>query len=402
VWTPAVRAAGLAASAAADGFRRRFRRALPAAWVVLVVTGVLALVFEAATVSGLSFVQAARPNVLRELLQTAFGHFWEIQMLLALALGLPVFALVGRRPLFGLRPQAWLVVLAVLAGGLAVATALNGHARTLTAPGVMVPALALHLITVGVWVGGLGALVVLGRLGWHQVGPDERPALLRQLIGRFTKVAVVAVIVIALTGVVNAIGDFGAFSDLWRVTHGRVVGAKVVLLAIALALAARHQWRSPRRLAEPATAGAEVSSFERSSAAELVVVAAAVALASALVALVPGRSLALAAKGPVNQERHTGGYTVQLFIDPTQVGADQVHVTFVNDKGLAASEIATSDVKLGIVGTPPQAVAMRLISPGHFVGDTTLPTAGRYQLSVATSAAPGVAATFDFRLRPKE
>jgi uncharacterized membrane protein len=313
-----------------------------------------------------------------------------------------VFALVARRPLFGVRPQAWLAVLGVLAAGVAVASALNGHARTLTTPGVMVPALALHLLTVGVWVGGLGALVVLGRLAWHQVDTDDRPELLRQLVGRFTKLAVVAVIVIALTGVVNAIGDFGAFSDLWKVTHGRVVAAKVALLAVALLIAARHRWRTPRRLSQPATAGREVKAFERTSAAELVVVAAALALASALVALVPGRSLALAAKGPVNQERSTGGYTVQLFIDPTQIGANEVHVTFVNAKGLAASEVSTSEVKLGLAGTGLQPVEMRLISPGHFVGDTTMPNPGNYQLSVTTSAAPSVAATFDFRLRPKE
>jgi hypothetical protein len=43
---------------------------------------------------------------------------------------------------------------------------------------------------------------------------------------------------------------------------------------------------------------------------------------------------------------------------------------------------------------------MRLISPGHFVGDTTLPAPGRYRLSV-TGRAGGTSAatTIDFRLR---
>jgi CP family cyanate transporter-like MFS transporter len=47
-------------------------------------------------------------------------------MLLGLALGLPVLALVARRPLLGVRPQAWLVVLGVLAAGLALRGALPG------------------------------------------------------------------------------------------------------------------------------------------------------------------------------------------------------------------------------------------------------------------------------------
>lgn len=399
VWTPAVRAVDLAHSPAADGFRRRFRRALPGAWVVLVVAGVLTLVFQAATVSGLSIASAAKPSVLQELLDTQFGKFWLAQMGLVVAMGLPVFALVATRPLLGLRPSTWIATLGVLAAALCGATALNGHARTLGDSSVMAPSLALHLLAVAVWVGGLGALVVLGRMAWRQVDGGDRAALLGQLVRRFSRLALVAVAVVVATGVLNSIGSFAGLSDLWDVTYGKVVAAKIVLLAGAMALAALHRWRTPKRLAQPAGAGAAgaVATFERTSGAELLAVAAAVALASALVAIVPGKSLALAAKGPVNQERRAGAYTVQLFIDPTAVGDNQVHVTFVNAKGLAAAEVATVNVSLG--ATP---LAMRLISPGHFVGDATLPNPGPYRLAVdPTSGDGGAPTTFDFRLYPR-
>ena len=39
---------------------------------------------------------------------------------------------------------------------------------------------------------------------------------------------------------------------------------------------------------------------------------------------------------------------------------------------------------------------MRLISPGHFVGDTKLPAPGPYRL---TADGGGATTTFDFRLR---
>jgi hypothetical protein len=109
----------------------------------------------------------------------------------------------------------------------------------------------------------------------------------------------------------------------------------------------------------------------------------------------------LAAKGPVNQERRAGPYTVQLYIDPTSVGANQVHVTFVNPGGLAAAEVATAQVALGPAATSLQPLAMRLISPGHFVGDTTLPGPGRYQLSVQATGSPAATTTFDFHLYAK-
>ena len=47
-----------------------------------------------------------------------------------------------------------------------------------------------------------------------------------------------------------------------------------------------------------------------------------------------------------------------------------------------------------------QPVDMRLISPGHFVGDTNLPVPGRYRLVVA--GGPGTSnasTTFSFTLR---
>ena len=398
VWTPAVRAVGLAHSDAAEGFRRRFRRTLPGAWVVLVVAGLAILVFQSATVSGLSLASAARPEVLKELLGTNFGELWIVQIILAVALGMPVAALVARRPLLGVSPRAWLVVLGVLVAAQCLATALNGHARTIGNTAVMIPSLALHLLAAAVWAGALGALVVLGRLAWRHVAAADRPALLRQLVSRFGKLAVGAVAVLAVTGVVNSVGLLGAVSDLWDVSFGKVVSGKVALLLVALGLAAIHRFRTPKLLAQPATAPGAVPAFERTSAAELVAVTAAVALAAVLVALVPGRSLALAAKGPVNQEKRAGQYTVQLYIDPTRAGDNEVHVTFVNSAGLAAAEVANTEVALGPEGQERQPIEMRLISPGHFVGDTTLPSPGRYQLSVASAAAEGATTTFDFRL----
>lgn len=394
VWTPAVRAAGLADSAAAEGFRRRFRTALPAAWIVLLVAGVAALVFQSATVSGLGLGEAGRPGVLGELLETAFGRLWVVQMALAVALGLPVLALVARRPVLGLPPRTWLVATGGVGAALCVATAANGHARTVSTTAVMVPSLGLHLLAAALWAGGLGALVVLGRLAWRSVAAADRPPLLRELVRRFGRLGVAAVPVLLVTGVITSVGLLGTVSDLWDVSFGRVVSAKVALFGVAIALAAVHRLRTPGWLAH---AGG-VARFERSGAVELLAVTGAVALASVLVALVPGRSLALAAKGPVNEERPAGAYTVQLYVDPTRVGENEVHVTFVNDAGLAAAEIATVEVALGPAGAEPSPLAMRLISPGHFVGDTTLPAPGRYSLSVTSSSAAGASTTFDFRL----
>ena len=81
VWTPALRAAGLADSEAGARFRRRFAQTLPALWGLLVVAGGLTIVYEAASVSGLSFFSAFRASVISEVLKTTFGRLWKIEML---------------------------------------------------------------------------------------------------------------------------------------------------------------------------------------------------------------------------------------------------------------------------------------------------------------------------------
>ena len=173
-----------------------------------------------------------------------------------------------------------------------------------------------------------------------------------------------------------------------------------MLLALALAFGAWHLWVVPRRLAGGEQASAAGRSFRRSASLELVVLAAVVAFASALVALVPGRSLALLAKGPVNQEQKAGAYTVQLFIDPSGTGANELHLTFVDPNGLGAAGVTDLTATLtGPAGGAPTSPAMRLISSGHFVGDVTL-AAGPYRIDVqAPKLSPPLSTSFSFKIR---
>ncbi len=392
VWTPALRATGLTESDAAAEFRRRFRWALPAAWVALASSTVAALVFQAAAASGLSLASAARPTVLRELLHTNFGRVWLVEAALIAMSIVPVLALVARRRLLGLQPAVWLVALGALAAALCGVAPASGHARTASHPGVAVAATAVHLLAVTTWIGGLATVVILGGGAWRRLGESERRDVVRRIVAGFGRLGVVAVLALAVTGTVLAFVDLAAVSDLWRTTYGRLLSFKIVALVVALGLAARQRWVLPHRLDRPAV----VRSFRRSAAVEAVALLAALGLASGLVAAVPGRSLALAARGPVSQERPLAGCTVQLFLDPSTVGDNQVHLTFVGAGGIAAAEVANADAVLGPAGGALDALALRLIAPGHFVADASLPEPGRYELRVT---AVGGSTTFTLQLR---
>jgi copper transport protein len=401
VWTPAVRAAGLVDSDAADRFRRRFNRLLPLAWGVLLVAWLLRLVFQAASVSGLGLLESARPGVLGDMLGTGFGRSWLTGLGFTLLAGLPVAGLTRRAGLFGARHSTWLSIIAACAAGLAMAAANTGHARTEGNPVLGVPSAAIHLLAVSTWVGGLAGLVVLGGSTWAAVAPEDRNGLLRHVVARFSRLALVAVAVVVVSGSVNSFLDLASVSDLWDTAYGRVLSAKIALLTVALAFGGWHLWGLPRGLgaSEAPDAGGAARSFRRSSTLELVVLTAVVGFASALVALVPGRSLALQDRGPVNQEERAGRYTVQLFLDPSTPGTNEIHVTFIDPNGLGASEMTAVSVTLGGEDGAPQPLPMKLISPGHFVANRDL-AAGVYRLALQTDApSPVLSVSFEFKLR---
>src|SRR5207245_1475242 len=164
-------------------------------------------------------------------------------------------------------------------------------------------------LAVSVWVGGLAVLVGLGAPAWRAVPVEQRAGLVREVVPRFSRIAIVPVVLVVATGIVNSIAGFSSVSDLWRVTYGRVVLAKVIV------------------------------------------------------------------------EGHIGQYTAQVFFAPSAVGANQLHLTFVDAHGLAAAQVTNASVSLGPVGGGLRPVAMRLISAGHFVGDVRLPAPGRYRVS---------------------
>lgn len=399
VWTPALRSTAGDTPEGQQSFRVAWQRWLPVTWAVLAAATALSLLFQAASVSGLSLLSSARPSVLHHVLPTSFGCAWELQAALVAVGVLPVTALVRVRRTLGLSPRVWIAAFGAIVVGLCGGAAANGHARTTTHPLFDILVLGVHLGAVTVWVGGLAVLMVLGVRSWGRVAAEHRSDLVRTLARSFGRVAAVAAVTLFVSGVVEALGDLSSVSDLWRTEWGQVLTVKVALFAVAIGLAARHRLVSPGRFARPDAAGPEITRFRRTARLELGVLGGALACASALVVLVPGRSLALAANGPVNQDARIGTYTVQLLLDPSSVGANQVHLTYSDRSGLAAPEVTATALSLGPEGSAGAVIAMRLISPGHFVGDVTLPAVGRYRAAVSTSLGGSTAnTTFSFRL----
>ncbi len=175
---------------------------------------------------------------------------------LALA-GLAAWALaLARRP----RVAVVFAVAAVLAGGAL------GHALA-NSPVWSIPAKAIHLAAVAVWLGGLLRLATI------DPASDLFPATARKV----SAAALIAVIVIGVTGVLQAALLLPTLADLLTSGYGRLVLVKVAGLAILIGLGAYHRLRLMPRL----EAGSGVA-LRRSVRREIVVIAVVLLIAARL------------------------------------------------------------------------------------------------------------------------
>ena len=155
-------------------------------------------------------------------------------MVLDRALPWPIFVRVAAEGLalvFCLRGIPYVAPFAVLA---AASLPLTGHAARIEPAAGAEFADALHVLSAGMWAGGILALASLQPPGgWR--GQEART-----LLARFSPVALIAFGITALTGVLRATEQLVSISDLWATPYGLVlllkaggVGVMIVLSAMA-------------------------------------------------------------------------------------------------------------------------------------------------------------------------
>ena len=127
-------------------------------------------------------------------------------------------------------------------------------------------ATSVHVLAVVLWVGGLGALVAL----------RSRPAL-ALAVPRFSALALVCFLAVAVSGSVASWTRLPELSLLWTTGYGGLLLAKAVLLLVLGAVGWLH-----RRRTVVAVARGEQGAFARLAAAEVGLMAVALGLAVAL------------------------------------------------------------------------------------------------------------------------
>ena len=233
-------------------------RAATTAACLWIVSALGVLVLTAADVSGLSPGAPGFGAVLSSFtFQVDLGRALLASLLLA---GLTaVLTAVATR----ITVIAWAATVALVA---LLPLALAGHAAGNNDHMNSVDSLALHLVAVCVWVGGLAALVLVGgKLG------EQRPVV----VARYSSLAGVCFAVVAVSGAVNAALRLGSLAALTSGYGVLVIGKVAALGLLGLAGYAHRRRTIPRLAAQPGL-------FARVAMVELVVMGATLGLAVAL------------------------------------------------------------------------------------------------------------------------
>ena len=162
----------------------------------------------------------------------------------------------------GLAAPRWRTVrapLAVLAAGYMLLVAFSGHAADVTPGWFSYPIDWLHLVFTAAWAGGIAALafgVLPARhtLPLHEDAPEQRTLAVLFLLDRFSPVAFLAVGVLALTGLYNAVNHLDSPSQLSGTAYGQLLVVKLCLVALLILLSASHVWALRPRLTRLARA----------------------------------------------------------------------------------------------------------------------------------------------------
>ena len=277
---------------------------------------------------------------------------------------------------------------------------LSGHAGVSPAPAVSLIADAGHLASMGVWLGGLVMLVgvLLRRANARELGA---------ILPVWSNWAMMAVIVLALTGVAQAIIEVASFGPLFDTRYGQLVLAKVALLALVLVVA----WYSRRLVLAPAQkalvgvgggaadgpedldedldedgeppADPPVRSLRRSILAELAITGVVLAVAAALVQTPPARSVADAPPQPYAVTLTTDLYRVRMELDPAREGGNSLHLYAYNPAGEPQAVVEWTFTATPTDGSIDALdVPLLPVTADHAVGEPTFPTPGEWEIKI--------------------
>jgi cytochrome c oxidase assembly factor CtaG/uncharacterized membrane protein len=235
-----------------------------AAWAagLWALAGLVTLMFTAANVLGVPFTSPTfRSQFFFFTFQLELGQTWVVSI---------GCTLVAFLILLFTKNVSWIATATVFAVFALLPLSLSGHSAGTDEHVNAVNSLAMHLVGVTVWMGGLIAVILLRKKA------DKH---LATVVSRYSTLAIWAFAFVAFSGIINASLRLTGPADLFTTNYGLLITAKSVIL-IGLGVAGYWQRRRiiPALVREPTRTRA----FVRLAVSEVVFMAVAMGLSVAL------------------------------------------------------------------------------------------------------------------------
>ncbi|HEX2296064.1 MAG TPA: CopD family protein [Actinomycetota bacterium] len=214
-------------------------------------------------------------------LETSFGPWYAARLpivagLLVLLTGkVRQWSLAQRGVDGSVAGPAWWGAWGVLGVVLLATSSFSGHAAVATPRALSLGADVVHLVAGAVWFAGIVLLSVALPDAWLGEDESKRLQVLSPTVRHFSHVAMVAIGVVLVTGVVGSILHVAHPGDLVDTPYGLTLAVKIAFFALILALGAFNHFVIRKRfetaLEKSESAGSATRTFRRAIAAELAV-----------------------------------------------------------------------------------------------------------------------------------
>ncbi|NWF79350.1 MAG: CopD family protein [Chloroflexi bacterium] len=244
--------------------------------------------------------------------------------------------------------RRWTPGALALGAALLLTYALAGHAGAAANPLLPVTVAWMHLTATSVWVGGLWCFVLCLPLPHHTAAP---PRLLLTLLGRFSRLALLSVLVLVVSGIALALRELPGLAALWLSPYGQALSAKLLLFGAMIVLGAFHLLLVRPRIGR-GDAGPWVRRFRRSLPAEAGLAVLVLGAAGLLTSMAPPTAAELLARAvptlrptaivvptvtagptrtpvpsrPFDQTLPAGDLRVRLAVSPASLGENRFQV----------------------------------------------------------------------------
>jgi copper transport protein len=237
-----------------------------------------------------------------------------------------------------------------------------------------------------IWLGGLGTLLFVVPRGTRELEVADRSRLLAAILSRFSRVALISVGAILLTGLIQAYVYVRHLDALIETGYGRAVLVKLILLMALIGIGAYNRRSSVPRLNRVAAGGESPGRvgvlLRRALRAEVALLVVVLGVTAALASYAPPVT---AQSGPFSTESQFGPIQLEMTVEPARVGGNAIHIYLFDAKsGAPFAKVKEIEATASL---PDKSISLplepQLAGPGHYtIAGALLSAAGEWRIAL--------------------